>query len=89
MKDGGQAYPVTPTDRAGQCAPTQLGMTMRQWYKGMAMHAVTDQFFKRVCELAGGDLDIITTSIAHTSSLFADAMIAEDTQHEESKNEES
>jgi hypothetical protein len=28
---GELAFPVTPTDRSGQIAPTQLGMTLRQY----------------------------------------------------------
>lgn len=31
------AFPVTPTDRSGQCAPTQWGMTLREHYAGLAM----------------------------------------------------
>jgi hypothetical protein len=29
MKDGGPAYPVTPTDRSGQIGPTCMGMSYR------------------------------------------------------------
>jgi hypothetical protein len=28
---GGPAFPVTPTDKSGQIAPTELGITLRQY----------------------------------------------------------
>ena len=35
--DGGAAFPVTPTDKSGQIAPTQCGMTLRDWFAGQAL----------------------------------------------------
>jgi len=31
---GGPAFPVTPTDRSGQIAATEPGMTLRDWFAG-------------------------------------------------------
>jgi hypothetical protein len=31
MKDGGPAYPVTPTDKSGQIGPTCMGMSYRDY----------------------------------------------------------
>lgn len=32
VNNGGPAFPVTPTDRSGQVAETQLGMSMRDYF---------------------------------------------------------
>ena len=32
INTGGPAFPVTPTDRGGQCAPTEVGMTLRDYF---------------------------------------------------------
>ena len=34
---GGQAFPVTPTDRSGQIAPTEPGMTLRDYFASAAI----------------------------------------------------
>lgn len=31
------AFPFTPTDRSGQCAETQPGMTIRDYFAGQAL----------------------------------------------------
>lgn len=37
--DGGPAFPVTPTDRSGQIAPTEFGMSLRDYLAAKAMQA--------------------------------------------------
>jgi len=34
------AFPVTPTNRGGQCAPTQYGMTLRDYFAGQALAGI-------------------------------------------------
>jgi len=41
--NGGPAFPVTPTDRSGQCAPTQMGMSLRDWFAGQALAGLMSQ----------------------------------------------
>ena len=75
MKDGGPAFPAPDfavKDSIGTDAIMRLknlqGMTMRQWYKGMAlMGLAADPSFNRTVE----------HSVA-AAARFADAMIAED-----------
>ena len=38
--DGGPAFPVTPTDKSGQIAPTACGMSLRDWFAGQALSGV-------------------------------------------------
>lgn len=40
VNNGGPAFPVTPTDRSGQCAPTECGMTLRDYFAAKAMVAL-------------------------------------------------
>lgn len=42
--DGGPAFPFTPTDRSGQCAPAEPGMTLRDWFAGMALQGQAHRF---------------------------------------------
>ena len=37
VDNGGLAFPVTPTDRGGQIADTQLGMTLLDYFAGQAL----------------------------------------------------
>ena len=37
VNNGGPAFPVTPTDRGGQCAQTECGMTLRDYFAAKAM----------------------------------------------------
>lgn len=37
---GGPAFPVTPTDRSGQIADTEIGMTLRDYFAAKAMQAL-------------------------------------------------
>lgn len=40
INDGGPAFPVTPTDRSGQCAPTQYSMSLRDYFASKAMQGM-------------------------------------------------
>ncbi len=35
--NGGPAFPLTPTDNSGQIGPTMPGMTLRDWFAGLAL----------------------------------------------------
>jgi len=73
MKDGGQAFPAIVTTMK-----QQPGMTLRQWYKGMALQG----------ELAGRHTwqnGCTAEEIVMTVAKVADAMIAEDKEHEGKK----
>ncbi len=37
---GGPAFPVTPTDRSGQIADTEIGMTLRDYFAAKAVVAL-------------------------------------------------
>ena len=37
---GGSAFPVTPTDKSGQIAPTECGMTLRDYFAAKAMQGM-------------------------------------------------
>lgn len=37
---GGPAFPVTPTDRSGQIADTEIGMTLRDYFAAKAVAAL-------------------------------------------------
>ena len=34
------AYPINEMDKSGQIAPTHLGMTLREYYAGLAMQGL-------------------------------------------------
>jgi hypothetical protein len=36
-KENPPAFPFTPTDKSGQIATTECGMTLRDWFAGMAL----------------------------------------------------
>ena len=40
IKDGGPAFPVTPTDNSGQIGPTEYGMSLRDWFAGKAISGI-------------------------------------------------
>jgi hypothetical protein len=67
---GGPAFPVTPTDRSGQIADTQIGMTLRDYFASDAMAALLS--LERVPGMRQAD-----ALIAANAYRLADAMIAE------------
>ena len=78
MKNGGPAFPVTPTDRGGQIADTQCGMTMRQYYKAAALTGLC----QKENYAAGMDMPSQTQQIVKRAYMYADAMLAEDEEHD-------
>ncbi len=69
MKDGGQAFPLPPNSAYEGHNP---GMTMRQWYKGLALQGIL------ACPESHGTIAVFVKEAAQ----YADAMLAEDAQHE-------
>lgn len=69
--DGGPAFPVTPTDRGGQCAPTEIGMTLRDYF---AAHASSEDVYAvmKLGESLNDPCDIVAARYRH-----ADAMLKE------------
>lgn len=67
--NGGPAFPVTPTDRSGQCGPTEFGMTLRDYFAAKAMQGLLAN------ENCGGLIK--TADIAISAYAVADAMLAE------------
>lgn len=70
--NGGPAFPVTPTDRSGQCAPTECGMTLRDYFAAKAMQGIIHN---------EADIDFsgktVESAVASLSYRIADAMLAE------------
>ena len=85
--DGGAAFPVTPTDKSGQIAPTECGMTLRDWFAGQAMNAVACSYATQAAGLSAGGhakaagemmrLSVDFEAMADYSYQYADAMLAE------------
>ena len=38
--DGGPAFPVTVTDKSGQIAPTEIGMSLRDYFAAKALQGL-------------------------------------------------
>jgi hypothetical protein len=66
--NSGPAFPVTPTNNSGQIGDTQFGLSVRQWYAGLAMQGLRNN--RNYC-----DADRI--DVAVEAFRQADAMIAE------------
>ena len=84
-KDGGAAFarPIGEWgDTNGQYNSPQDGMTMRQWYKGMAMQGLLASF--REGDAVAPDPFNWLSSIA---AKYADCMLAEDLAHEGGEDE--
>lgn len=74
--DGGPAFPLDRVAGSVNC-----GMTMRQWYKGMAMTAALqhEAILKRIAYQEGENPG---PSVARFCGEVADALIAEDKEAE-------
>ena len=79
-----QAFPVTPTDRGGQIATTMMGMSLREWFAGMALQGILSDPSpsSRGCAEAvasnlatGRDISTFTGIITKAAYHYADAMI--------------
>ena len=71
--DGGPAYPVTITDRSGQIAATQCGMTLRDYFAAAAMQGVLAASWGNPMGCQG---------LANDSYRVADAMLKERMKNE-------
>jgi len=89
-KDGGPAFPrpaghIPPEQH--DCHPEQEGMTLRQWYAGMAMaQMLTADYVKIMAEVIKSEKrpDISVHQLTAASAFqYADAMLA----HEEKEKE--
>lgn len=65
IKTGGPAFPVTPTDRSGQIADTEIGMTLRDYFAAKALQGI----------LAGGAINTGIKSKSEMAYAYADAML--------------
>ena len=65
---GGPAFPVTATDRSGQIAPTEFGMTLRDWFAGQALVGLLSD---PICEGSNDPFG----QYAEASYRYADAML--------------
>ena len=65
IDNGGPAFPVTPMDSGGQIATTMMGMSLREWFAGMALHGL----------LANPSVILKQTDIPELSFEYADSMI--------------
>lgn len=90
MQDGGPAFPVTPTDRSGQIAETQCGMSLRDWFAGtMDLREIEFPNVETLCEYLGespldpseqGWVNLLHLALRAQAKLryeHADAMLAE------------
>jgi len=76
VTDGGTAFPVTPTDKSGQIAPTQPGMTLRDYFAAKAMQAIITKH-KPVSDVSGIVPNENELQCARGAWAYADAMLAE------------
>lgn len=67
------AFPVTPTDRGGQCAPTEYGMTLRDYF---AAHATDDDVNAAIMTYSLGSVFTDSEIRAKARMAHADAMLA-------------
>ena len=74
--DGGAAFPNTPTDRSGQIAEHECGMSLRDYFAAKAMQGLLSQ--------GADDEDnqlhskgLLGEVVAENAYHFADAMLAE------------
>lgn len=69
-----------PEDKAFPDDDRQTGMTMRQWYKGQIIKAITNL---EVFAVSDEEVKETIRILASMSGKFADLMIEEDKQHAE------
>ena len=69
IDNGGQAFPVTPTDRGGQIGPTMMGMSLREWFAGMALQGLITGCF------SGNNSGFTVEGSVVAAYAYADAMI--------------
>jgi len=62
------AFPYTPTDKSGQIAPNEPGMSLRDYFAAKAMAAIHGRLTNSVIALE---------TLANSAYKIADAMLAE------------
>jgi len=74
---GGPAFPVTPTDKSGQIAPTEFGMTLRDYFaaKAMAGQLSNESLIQKAAEACSGDTHHFINTVAFLAYEIADAML--------------
>lgn len=85
--NGGPAFPFNyeigfdmPDGKRVSTKAANPGMTMRQWYKGMALQGLMSMVSNRRDHLSADEkVDVM----AKEAGLVADALLAEDAAHEE------
>jgi hypothetical protein len=69
INEGGPAFPVTPTDRSGQIADTQMGMSLRDYFAAAAMQGLCASFDGPCLD------DAFVSGVARRAFDVADAML--------------
>ena len=72
IKDGGQAFPRAIGEALGTVSDSQVGMSLRAWFAGMACSSVAVGV---LCNAEGAGLS--EQALAKASVRIADALIAE------------
>ena len=70
--DGGPAFPVTPI-RSGQIEPTELGMSLRDWFAGQVLPSVISVYVEANGRCLG--TEHIAPNCAVHAYRIADAML--------------
>jgi len=82
-KDGGPAFPVTPTDRSGQCGATEFGMSLRDYFAAAALQGLIAADSEEMCCKSIDDAGIERERVAYAEQFaksayrYADAMLRE------------
>jgi len=82
--DGGPAFPHEVYDPLTRLRHPRQGMTMRQWYKGMAMLGLlagrqnVEALLRRPTDASAGRRDYTVAECAGHAAALADAQLAED-----------
>lgn len=77
------AFPSTPTDRSGQVAPSEFGMTLRDYFAAKVMSALISSPHTKTSHSPGHVA--IARLFAEQSYEVADAMLAERVKYKEDK----
>jgi len=71
VTDGGTAFPVTPTDKSGQIADTQPGMTLRDYFAAKVLVSLAHAYITMEVD------DYKPWNVAEDAYRLADAMLEE------------
>jgi hypothetical protein len=71
--DGGPAFPSEGVYYSETKREPELGMTLRDWFAGQAMHSICKEY---ACEsYRRGNIDELADECAESAYIFADAML--------------